>query len=111
MEIYVGVASTIDNMVPVYFGGEGNLTAMKFEGEGDLIIMRFELDTEDGTIYSRQTIRCNERNIADHIEENGIVKFVYNQMAAEIEEVLRSKGVKLYPGTTGKVDAAAKSAL
>ncbi len=100
MEIYVGVASTMDNMIPECFGGEG-----------ELMFMRYELDTEDGSVYSRQTVRCTAENFADHAEENGVKEFVYDKMPAEMEEAIKAKGIGLHAGKTGKTVDAAKSII
>lgn len=100
MEVYVAVASTMYNMIPEFFGGEG-----------ELMFMRFEMDAEDGTIYARQTVRCTEGNCADHAEENFVTKFVYNTMPAKLEEELKAKKIELIPGKTGSIVTAASKAL
>lgn len=98
MEMYVGVASTVDNVIPE-----------KFQTEGQIYFIRYEVDTEDSTIYTRSTVRCTKENFVQQALENKIQAFVYNSIDKEIEEELEKSGIKLYPGHTGSSSKAATS--
>lgn len=85
----------------------GNTIPELFGNEEATNLMRLEIDSEDGTIYTRSTIRGQQNNLVNDLIENKVEVLVYNKMLPELEEAIQAAGIKLVPGRTGNTIQAA----